>query len=292
MGLKQAASDLSALIESSQDFIWSVDLEYRLLTFNRALQQDIERHFGAQLEVGKKAEDVSPPELAEKWAPLYERVLQEGRVRAEITMPDGRYLELELSPIQTAGVTTGIAVIARDVTQWKQAEQMLRQTENSLRESEDRYRLALQATPDAININRMSDGTYIEVNEAFLAITGYERSEVIGRSSLELAIWKDEADRDKLIEALRLNGSCRDMEIQFRRKNGQLLWGQMSASITEVNGVACVLSVTRDISHAKLAEQEIRHLTFYDMLTGLPNRRLLLDRLQQVLAANTRTMHQ
>jgi PAS domain-containing protein len=134
-------------------------------------------------------------------------------------MPDGRYLELELSPIQTAGVTTGIAVIARDVTQWKQAEQMLRQTENSLRESEDRYRLALQATPDAININRMSDGTYIEVNEAFLAITGYERSEVIGRSSLELAIWKDEADRDKLIEALRLNGSCRDMEIQFRRKN-------------------------------------------------------------------------
>ena len=60
----QAEANLSALIESTEDFIWSVDLDFGLLTFNRALQQHIKRTFGTQAAVGKRPHDLLPPERA------------------------------------------------------------------------------------------------------------------------------------------------------------------------------------------------------------------------------------
>jgi diguanylate cyclase (GGDEF)-like protein len=63
----------------------------------------------------------------------------------------------------------------------------------------------------------------------------------------------------------------------------------MSVSIVEIEGVRCALAVARDVSHAKEAEDAIRNLAFYDPLTNLPNRRLLLERLEEALAAGNRT---
>jgi diguanylate cyclase (GGDEF)-like protein len=68
------------------------------------------------------------------------------------------------------------------------------------------------------------------------------------------------------------------------------MWGVMSASLMEIEGVPCIISITRDISAAKAAENTIRSLAFYDPLTGLPNRRLLLERLRQPLAAGARNL--
>jgi diguanylate cyclase (GGDEF)-like protein len=84
------------------------------------------------------------------------------------------------------------------------------------------------------------------------------------------------------------NSSCRRIEVQFRKKNGEIFWGEMSASVMEIDGAPCVLSITRDLSAAKTAEQTIRSLAFYDPLTGLPNRRLLMERLRQPLDADIR----
>jgi diguanylate cyclase (GGDEF)-like protein/PAS domain S-box-containing protein len=175
--------------------------------------------------------------------------------------------------------------LLEDINARKSAEERLAATQEALRTSEERYRIAFQTSLDAININRMSDGMCIECNKAFLDITGYEREEVIGRTSLELNIWADPRNRHRLVEILRQNSSCRDLEVEFRKKNGDVFWGQMSASLIDLDGVACILSMARDISDAKEAEDRIKNLAFYDSLTGLPNRRLLLERLRQSLAA-------
>jgi diguanylate cyclase (GGDEF)-like protein/PAS domain S-box-containing protein len=161
-----------------------------------------------------------------------------------------------------------------------------RQREMALRVSENRYRIAFQTSIDAININRLSDGLYIECNQALLDMLGYEREEIIGRTSLELEIWADSNDRHTMVKMLHQNGSCRNMESRIRRKNGEIIWGEMSASLMEIDGVACILTVTRDLSPAKAAEKEIRNLAFYDPLTGLPNRRHLLDKLRQALSSS------
>jgi len=76
------------------------------------------------------------------------------------------------------------------------------------------------------------------------------------------------------------------MEARFRTKTDEIIWGQMSASVVEVDGTPCVLSITRDITQARTAEEEIRNLAFYDPLTALPNRRLLLERLRQRAVAD------
>ena len=187
-----------------------------------------------------------------------------------------------------AGRALHSVALVEDISARKTAEERLAAMQEALRTSEERYRVAFQTSLDAININRMSDGMCIECNKAFLDITGYSREEVIGYTSLELNIWEDNRNRHRLVEILRLNSSCRDMEVQFRKKSGEVFWGQMSASLIELDDVACILSVTRDISDAKEAEDRIRNLAFYDSLTGLPNRRLLLERLRQTLEAAPR----
>ena len=197
---------------------------------------------------------------------------------------DHIWVLLSSSVIEIEGVFCTLSIL-RDISAAKAAEEQLAAAQQALRTSETRYRIAFQMSLDSVNINRMTDGHFIEVNQAFLDITGYEREDVIGKSSLEIDIWADPRDRQNLLEIFQHNSFCRDLEARFRKKNGELVWGLMSASVIELDGVPCILSVTRDISDAKAAEDEIRSLAFYDPLTRLPNRRLLLDRLRQVLAA-------
>jgi diguanylate cyclase (GGDEF)-like protein/PAS domain S-box-containing protein len=175
-------------------------------------------------------------------------------------------------------------LVVRDISDAKTAAE-------ALRVSEERYRTAFQTSLDSININRLSDGMYIDCNQAFLDTLGYSREEVIGKTSLEMGVWADGRDRQNMVEMVRQQASCRGLEVQFRKKKGEYFWGQMSASPMEIDGVACILTVTRDLSQSKAAESEIRSLAFYDPLTGLPNRRLLLERLRQALAASGRSGH-
>jgi diguanylate cyclase (GGDEF)-like protein/PAS domain S-box-containing protein len=191
---------------------------------------------------------------------------------------------LSVSAIEMNGVPC-ILSVTRDITDAKLAEKRLAAAAEALRLSEERYRTAFQTSIDSIVINRMSDGSYVDCNPAFLNVLGYEREEVIGRTSLELGIWADIRDRQTMVEMLRQNSSCRGLEAQFRKKNGEVMWGEMSASMVEIDSVPCILSTVRDLSSAKAAENTIRSLAFYDPLTGLPNRRQLLERLNQPPAA-------
>ena len=179
--------------------------------------------------------------------------------------------------------------LVRDISSTKAAEERLAAVQQAMQASEIRYRTAFQTSLDSININRLSDGCYIDCNQAFLDSVGYAREEVIGKTSIEMNVWANHRDRQKLVEMLRQTGHCRDLEAQFKKKNGEIFWGQMSASAIEVEGVPCILSISRDISGAKLAEDEIRNLAFYDPLTHLPNRRLVSERLRQSMSSSARS---
>jgi diguanylate cyclase (GGDEF)-like protein/PAS domain S-box-containing protein len=182
--------------------------------------------------------------------------------------------------------------LVQDINARKQAEELLAAAQEALRISEERYRMAFKMSLDSINLNSLSDGRYVDCNKAFFDATGYTPEEVIGRTSIELNIWADPEDRQTLASMVREHGVCRNFEARFRKKSGETLWGLMSASVIELEGEPCILSITRDISDGKAAEDEIRHLAFYDALTELPNRRLLLERLRQALAASKRNGRQ
>ncbi|MGD1063572.1 MAG: PAS domain S-box protein, partial [Terracidiphilus sp.] len=130
----------------------------------------------------------------------------------------------------------------------------LKASQEALRISETHYRTIFQTSLDGIAISQMSDGRYIDVNRAFLDILGYAREEMIGRTSVELGIWIDTKDRQNIVEELRQESFVRDAKVRYRRKNGELFWIQISSTVIEIEGVACLLSVVRNISDAKAAE--------------------------------------
>ncbi|MDO8987073.1 MAG: PAS domain S-box protein, partial [Coriobacteriia bacterium] len=94
--------------------------------------------------------------------------------------------------------------ITRDISERKLAQE-------ALVRSEEKFSLTFRLTPDAVNINRLSDGLYIDVNEGFTELTGYTPADVLGRSSYDIAIWCDFADRERLVSGLRFDGFVKDL---------------------------------------------------------------------------------
>ncbi len=124
-----------------------------------------------------------------------------------------------------------------------------------LNESEELFRLAFHASPDAVNLNLLENGIYIDINEGFTRLTGYAREEVLGKSSLEIGIWRNPEDRARLVDGLRRAGFIENFEAEFRRKNGAIGVGLMSARVLTIAGHAVILSITRDITERKLTER-------------------------------------
>jgi diguanylate cyclase (GGDEF)-like protein/PAS domain S-box-containing protein len=194
---------------------------------------------------------------------------------------------LSASIIELDGVSC-ILTVVRDITESKVAAERLAAAQKALRDSEVRYRTAFHASPNAVNIFRLDDGRYLDANPAFLEAMGLECQEVVGRTALELNTWADPRQLQDIFESLQRNHIFRG-EVKLRKRSGETFWGLMSASVFEDDGVSCVLSVTQDLSDVKAAQDEINNLSFYDPLTGLPNRRLLMDRLQRSPLAASRT---
>ncbi|MEI6310373.1 MAG: PAS domain S-box protein, partial [bacterium] len=143
-------------------------------------------------------------------------------------------------------------VILYDITERKQAEE-------SLRESEEKFRLAFDTSPDAIAISRLADGLIVSVNKGFLRLSGYTQEEVIGKAASEINSWKDPEDRRKFVEEMQSRGEVRDYEARLLTSSSEI-YGLMSSSIINVSGEPHVLSTTRDITERKRAEEEIHSL--------------------------------
>jgi len=117
------------------------------------------------------------------------------------------------------------------------------------------FQTAFRASPDAVNINRLEDGMFVDANDGFTALTGYTRDDITGRTSLEIELWAHPEDRARLVDALARTGGVQNMEARFRRKDGSVGWGLMSARVLPIEGVPHILSITRDITDRKEAEE-------------------------------------
>jgi diguanylate cyclase (GGDEF)-like protein/PAS domain S-box-containing protein len=135
-----------------------------------------------------------------------------------------------------------------------------------------------------------ADKVIIRVNKAFVAITGYTPEEAVGR---KIGFLRTDGDGDRRIAPMRmktLNDGSWQGEVWNRRRNGEIFpaWAIITAVRDDLDRITHYVTSFTDTSKIKASEEEIRSLAFYDPLTRLPNRRLLLDRLRQALAASLR----
>ncbi|WP_455381548.1 PAS domain S-box protein [Salinispira pacifica] len=126
--------------------------------------------------------------------------------------------------------------------------------------AEDKFSKAFHLNPHTMNMNRVSDGIYIDINEGFTRFMGYTREEAIGRSSLPggLGVWTRSEDRERLSTLLRAEGVVENFETEMRLKGGRIAAVSVSARLVDIGGAECILSVTRDVTEAKKAEEGVR----------------------------------
>jgi PAS domain S-box len=126
-------------------------------------------------------------------------------------------------------------------------------------EAKTHFELIFNTSPDAITINRLSDGCFLECNESFANISGFKKEDVSGFSDTKINFWKNPDDRLGLIKIVSEQGFCDNYEAIFLRKNGKEFTGLLSAKILNIKGIHYLLSVIRDITEKKQIEEELKH---------------------------------
>ena len=144
-----------------------------------------------------------------------------------------------------------IAGAMSDITDRKLAEE-------ALRESEERFSKAFRASPDGLVISRISDGIILEVNDGFVAMSGYSRDELVGKSTLALDLYADPAIRVRAVQIMKQQNYVRDMEFAMKTKSGEVRLVAFSAQPLELRGEHCWLTLGRDITERKLVEEARR----------------------------------
>ena len=190
-------------------------------------------------------------------------------------LPQHRWLELRIYPF-----ADGLALYLRDVTERHQAQEKLQLLQASISRLNDLVviaRAGKEGGTDSLEI--------VFVNEAFERQTGYSQAEVLGRSPYLLqGPQTQHGDIERIKQAMRQALPVR-AELTSYKKNGETFW--LELEIVPVDqfhrGPMHWVAVGRDITARKAADDEIEHLAFYDTLTGLPNRQLLMARLEHAL---------
>lgn len=136
--------------------------------------------------------------------------------------------------------------IARDITE-----------QNALHEQ---FRVAFKLMPELMTISRLSDGRYLEVNDAFERITGLSREQAVGQSSLELSIWHDVSQRQPLVDEVLAKGSVNDHFMLLNARDGQVREALLNAARFEARGELCMISLVRDVTEVRRAQREIQDL--------------------------------
>jgi two-component system cell cycle sensor histidine kinase/response regulator CckA len=296
--------DLGKVLTDLVDFmdiaIWELDRNYRIVSCNHKASST----YGEDL-VGRYCHSVTINSSTACPNCPVKKVYQTHKPnRAEQTHVDKNgsriFVEHFATPIITEkGDISGVLVLLVDITEYKETEKKLQQhkamleklartKEAALAKSEGKFAVAFDASPDAININRLEDGLYVEVNKGFTELTGFTVEDVIGKTSREIDIWYDPDDRQRLVKRLKKYGYCENLEARFRRKDGSVTTALMSARIISVNDEPHIISITRDIGKLKKMERKVaaQQQLFETMFNTIEDGIVITNTQREIILAN------
>ncbi|MDR3479334.1 MAG: PAS domain S-box protein [Burkholderiaceae bacterium] len=279
---------VAQLINSIPNPLFFKDDQGRYLSCNKAF----ETYFGRTREeiIGKSVYELSPKELADRYHAADKAAFENPGVvqmyEANVQTADGQERNVMFYKAtfdKPDGSLGGLVGVILDITERKQAER-------ALSESESRFREIFNTVNDAILIHDAETGRIVDVNPRMLEMYGLTREEALTRRFNEMSAGTAPYSSVEALEKIRLARTEGPQTFDWlaRKKNGDLFWVEASLRSALIGNRHRILAVVRDITKQKNTEVQIHHLAYYDGLTDLPNRTLFSDRLQQALATAKR----
>lgn len=292
---KQAKADLAkseakfrSLIQNSSDII-------TLLGVDGTVEYEspsVERIVGFKPEelVGKNIFEYIHSEDIENVIQSFQAVVQHPetplKVEFRFLCSDGSWCFLESTGTNLLNDPSvrSVVINSRVITERKQAEEALKQ-------AEQKYRSIFENTVEGI-FQSLPDGRYISANPALARIYGYDSPEELmtNLTDVEHQLYVEPNRRAEFICLLQAQGAISNFESQVCCKDGRIIWiSENTRIVYGLDGsVSCYEGTVEDITERKQAEEQLRHHASHDALTNLPNRTLLMDRLEQAFKQSKR----
>ncbi|SEM77939.1 PAS domain S-box-containing protein/diguanylate cyclase (GGDEF) domain-containing protein [Pseudomonas sp. ok272] len=249
-----------------------------LLEVNKAFEEQI--GLSAEQVIGRTATDLNIWGIAGVGPGLLQR-LQAGSIR-NLEMPFRRSNGHVFTGLISAepfelDTTPALVVAVRDISQ-------LKETQQQLQTSEEKFAKAFHASPDGLLLSRVSDGLLLEVNEGFSRITGFNSAMSLDRSTLDLGIWVNLNERKQMLDLLKRDGFVRDFSCHIRRSDGQVRLCEMSSRPLPIGDDECMLTIARDITERHLMQEKLQQAAtvFESTAEGV----LITDTQQHISAVN------
>jgi diguanylate cyclase (GGDEF)-like protein/PAS domain S-box-containing protein len=265
-----------AVVETSPDAVWMIDEELNYTFINRRFLEMVGAD-GSQAIIGSSCLRFVQPAQRKR----SERILR-GLLRHIHILPPsqlghldlgGQPFEAEVRLSRSIDPSTGrpaVLGITRDTSERAQAE-------TALRYSEARYRSLFEGIPMGL-YRTDSSGRILEANRTLLHMLGYERLEDLRQVS-PAQLYPDSRDQSPR------SGPTQRHELRLRRRDGRIFWAEdHSNPVTDSGGLRYYEGSLQDITERKAYQAQIEHLAYHDALTGLPNRRLLREQSESLIA--------
>jgi diguanylate cyclase (GGDEF)-like protein/PAS domain S-box-containing protein len=278
-------ANLAALIEHSQDAIWSIDTRYRLVAMNAAFKHYVHSACGIQPCIGMNFLACFPTGQDE-WAAYAGRALRGDRFTVELRndgAPQIGEIEVSFSPICTNHQITGAAIFSRDITKRQRIESERQQAEAALQAAKDQLQAVLDAVPGCISWFS-SDLKYLGINRYLAATFNVRAEDFIGR---ELGFMESSPGFSEFVREF-VSSSLPQSAVEIAAQVDGDLRRYLVVAQKYAQDQAAVF-VGLDITDRHRFEEQLRHDALHDSLTGLANRTLLIERLSQAIERSKRS---
>ena len=258
--LRASERHFQTLSDHLPDVVTRYDAQGRVLYVNPAIEQATGQP--ANAVIGRHIRDLAvPPALLAMWQATLTRVVDTGiseTLHHAYPGPDGpRQWEARVMREPNApGTAPSVLVISRDITDRLEAE-------NRRRSAQQLFESVFLSAPEAMSLSDWSTGRFLLVNDAFCALFGRARDHLLGRTAVDLGLWRAAQARQQLLDRLVRGERVRDVPGTSLRPGGETIEMRYSAERVEIDGQVCLLLLFRDVTQQErdqraLARSELR----------------------------------
>lgn len=250
---EQRLRQLSRVVEQSPSSVVITDtngnIQYVNPKFSEVTGYTSEEVIGQNPRLLKSGE-----KTAEEYKHIWDTIVSgqdwKGEFRNKKKNGDLFWQSASICPITNEnGDITQFLAIGEDISERKR-------TEAALKKSEEKFFKAFNAAPAVMAIFTLNEGRCVEINNAFVQISGFSRDEVIGRTLSELELIENPEDLRQLTQKLKTEGELRNEECAYKAKSGESLVGLISAELIDMDGLPCVIFTILDITERKQMEEK------------------------------------